>query len=145
MSTHTDMWVEFAKSFGMLFAVLAFFLLALYLVRKFSGRFGTRDSVELIKVLSVHHLSPKEKLVLLSVQDESVLIGVSPAGISSLARFDKIPGAALEPSQTGTGFENLLKKSLIKDNREQNNNEHKMPLESDASNSCADSGKGEIS
>lgn len=141
MNTHTDMWVEFAKSFGILFAILAFFLLALYFVRRFSGRFGARGSVELVKVLSVHHLSPKEKLVLVSVQNESVLIGVSPAGISSLARFSKIPETgpetALEPV---TGFQNLLQKSLMK-----GNNDHKMPLKSDFSNSCADSDKGGVS
>ncbi|WP_035238669.1 flagellar biosynthetic protein FliO [Desulfobacter vibrioformis] len=140
MNTHSDMWMEFAKSFGMLFAVLAFFLLALYLVRKFSGRFGARGSVELIKVLSVHHLSPKEKLVLVSVQNEAVFIGVSPAGISSLARFDKIPETGsqtvLEPAETAKGFQNLLQKSLIK-----GGSGHKMPLESDSS----DSGKGKES
>ena len=130
------MWVEFAKSFGMLFAVLAFFLLALYLVRRFSGRFGTKGSVELITVLSIHHLSPKEKLMLVSVQDESLLIGVSPAGISSLGRFGKAQKTVLEPSETAPGFQSLLKKSLVKDNRV-----HKMPLESDSSNS----GKGKIS
>ena len=136
MNAHTDMWVEFAKNFGILFAVLAFFLLALYLVRRFSGRFGTRGSVELIKVLAIHHLSPKEKLMLVSVQDESVLIGVSPAGISSLARFDKVPKTVLEPLETAPGFQSLLKKSLAKGNRV-----HKMPLESESSNP----GKGEIS
>lgn len=130
------MWVEFAKSFGMLFAVLAFFLLALYLVRRFSGRFGTKGSVEMITVLSIHHLSPKEKLMLVSVQDESLLIGVSPAGISSLGRFDKVQKTVLEPSETASGFQSLLKKSLIK-----GNSVHKMPLESDSSNS----GKGKIS
>jgi len=135
---NTDMWLEFGKSFGMLFAVLAFFLIALYLVRRVSGRFGNKGSTALIKVLSVHHLSPKEKLVLVAVQDESVLIGVSPAGISSLARFDKPPKTATtsEPLETAKGFQNLLKKSLIKGNGVQ-----KMPLESDSS----DSGKGEIS
>jgi len=138
MNTNTDMWVEFGKSLGMLFAVLAFFLIALYLVRRFSGRFGNKGSMALIKVLSVHHLSPKEKLVLVAVQDESILIGVSPAGISSLARFDKLPktASASEPLETTKGFQNLLKKSLIK-----NNGVQKMPLENDSS----DPGKGEIS
>ena len=140
MNTHTDMWMEFAKSFGMLFAVLAFFLIALYIVRRFSGRFGTKGSMELIKVLSVHHLSPKEKLILVSVQDESVLIGVSPAGISSLARFDEVPKTVLEPNETVTGFQTLLKKNLIKGNRLQ-----KMSSENDSANSCADSGKGGVS
>lgn len=139
MNPDTDMWMEFAKSFGMLFAVLAFFLMALYIIRRFSGRFGTKGSVELIKVLSVHHLSPKEKLILVSVQDESVLIGVSPAGISPLARFDEVPKTSLEPNETGTGFQTLLKKNLVKGNRL-----HKMPAENDSAKSCADSGKGEV-
>ncbi|MDX9964799.1 flagellar biosynthetic protein FliO [Desulfobacter postgatei] len=140
MNTHTDMWVEFAKSFGMLFAVLAFFLLALYLVRRVSGRFGARDSAELIKVLSVHHLSPKEKLVLVSVQDQSVLIGVSPAGISSLARFGEVQKTVFAPSEKTTGFQTLLKKNLMKEN-----STHNMPLENNSSNSRPDSGKGERS
>lgn len=137
---NTDIWVEFAKSLGVLLALLAFFLVVLYLVRKFSGRFGSTGSVGLIKVLSVHHLSPKEKLVLVSVQDESVLIGVSPAGISSLGRFDKIPEVPLQTSETATGFQNLLKKSLIK-----GNSVHKTPLENDSSSPCIDSGKGGMS
>jgi len=140
VNTHTDMWLEFAKSLGMLFAVLAFFLLALYLVRRVSGRFGARDSAELIKVLSVHHLSPKEKLVLVSVQDESVLIGVSPAGISSLARFGEVQKTVLAPSEKATGFQTLLKKNLMKEN-----SAHNMPLENNSSNSRPDSGKGERS
>ncbi|MCG8549266.1 MAG: flagellar biosynthetic protein FliO [Desulfobacterales bacterium] len=138
MSTHPDMWIEFAKSFGMLFAVLAFFLIALYLVRKFSGRFGNKGSMALIKVLSVHHLSPKEKLILVSVQEESILIGISPAGISSLARFDKLPetATASAPLDPAKGFQNLLKKSLLKGREGQT-----MPVGSDSS----DSGKGEVS
>jgi flagellar protein FliO/FliZ len=132
--------MEFAKSFGMLFVVLAFFLIALYLVRRFSGRFGTRGSMELIKVLSVHHLSPKEKLVLVSVQDESILIGVSPAGISFLARFDEVPKTSLAPAETVTGFQTLLKKKLIK-----GKNSHKMPSEKDSAKSGTDSGKGGVS
>jgi flagellar protein FliO/FliZ len=138
MNTPTDMWMEFGKSFGMLFAVLFIFLLVLYLFRKFSGRFGNNGSMTLIKVLSVHHLSPKEKLVLVAVQDESILIGISPAGISSLARFDKLPQTATASPSPATNekFQNLLKKSLIK-----NHTAQKMSVENDSS----DSGQGEIS
>ncbi|WP_321494514.1 flagellar biosynthetic protein FliO [uncultured Desulfobacter sp.] len=140
MSSQTDMWMEFAKSFGLLFAVLAFFLMSLYLIRRFSGRLGTKGSIELIKVSSVYHLSPKEKLVLVSVLGESILIGVSPGGISSLARFDKSPETPLKPSQTAAGFQNLLKKSLKKSNRTD-----EMAQDSHSSNFCVDSGKEEAS
>ena len=134
MNTDADMWVQFAKSFGVLFAVLAIFLLALYLVRRFSGRFGTKGSESLIKVLSVHHLSPKEKLVLVSVLEESVLLGVSPAGISSLARFDTVPKTVSDPPQTTPGFQAMLKKSLNNSSRAD-----KSPLE----NKPSGPGKGE--
>lgn len=142
MNTPSDMWMEFGKSFGMLFAVLFFFLLALYLFRRFSGRFSGSGSTALIKVLSVHHLSPKEKLVLVAVQDESILIGISPAGISSLARFDKLPNTATaSPSQTtNQNFQNLLKKSLFN-----KNNMHKMSVDNETSDSGNVSGQGGIS
>ena len=142
MNTPVDMWMEFGKSFGMLFAVLFVFLLILYLVRRFSGRFGNSGPTALIKVLSVHHLSPKEKLLLVAVQDESILIGISPAGISSLARFDTLPeAAAASPGPAiNEKFQNLLKKSLIKKNTAQ-----KMSREKEAADPGDVSGQGERS
>lgn len=140
MNTNAGMWVEFGKSVAMLFAVLAFFLIALYLVRKISGRFGNQGTTTLIKVLSVHHVSPKEKLMLVAVQDESILIGISPAGISSLARFDRLPNRASESIKTKGNFQNLLKKSLHKDK-----DGPKMPFGNEPTDSRNDSGKGEIS
>nr|WP_319397068.1 flagellar biosynthetic protein FliO [uncultured Desulfobacter sp.] len=133
--------MEFGKSFGMLFAVLFIFLLILYLVRRFSGRFGNSGPTALIKVLSVHHLSPKEKLVLVAVQEESILIGVSPAGISPIARFDTLPeSTAASPSPAiNEKFQNILKKSLLKSNTPQ-----KRPA-NDSSDPGSVSGQGERS
>lgn len=37
MSGDTDIWLAFARTFGMLFIVLALVVLAFYLFRKFSG------------------------------------------------------------------------------------------------------------
>ncbi len=117
MNPSADIWVEFAKSFGMLFAVLAFFLLGLYLVRRFSGRIGAKGSAGLIQVLSVHHLSPKEKLVLVTVQEKTVLIGVSPAGISRIEGFERaVETGPVQKSAVG-GFQHLLKKTLVKEGK----------------------------
>ena len=79
MNTDTDIWFAFARTFGMLFVVLAFFLLVFYLFRRFSGVTGGKGSRNLIQVLAVHHLSPKEKLVLVSVLKENILIGLHPS------------------------------------------------------------------
>lgn len=117
MNTQGDIWVEFAKSFGMLFAVLAFFLVALYLVRRFSGRLGAKNGADLIRVLCVHHLSPKQKLVLVNIREKTVLIGVSEAGMSRLEGFEGDFSMAPEEKDTGTRFQQLLKKSLGKESR----------------------------
>ena len=112
MSTDTDMWLSFARTFGMLFIVLALFLVAFYLFRKFSGHTGAKGG-NLIRILAVHHISPKEKLMLVNVLDENILIGVTPQAISSLARLGDKGLDSLEADPGGgSGFSNLLKRSL---------------------------------
>lgn len=101
----------------MLFVVLALFLLALYLFRRFSGLTGGQGSQNLIQVLAVHHLSPKEKLVLVSVLKENILIGVTPQRISKLAVLDNDPldndsDLELVPQKTNAGFSDLLNRTL---------------------------------
>ena len=133
MNTHGDIWVEFAKSFGMLFAVLAFFLVALYLVRRFSGRLGAKNGADLIRVLCVHHLSPKQKLVLVNVREKTVLIGISEAGMSRLEGFEDDFSMAPEEKNTGAVFQQLLKKSLGKRSRGLVNSRQSRSGESDFS------------
>lgn len=115
MNTDADIWLAFARTFGMLFVVLGFFLLAFYLFRRFSGVAGGKGAKNLIQVLAVHHVSPKEKLVLVKVMNEIILIGVTPQNISKLAVLEgddadfqpqNIPGQG--------GFSDLLAKTLGK-------------------------------
>jgi len=51
---------------------------------------------------------PKEKLVLVSVQDQAVLVGVSPAGMSKLTDLDHVPESAPETSDSGSRFSKTL-------------------------------------
>jgi flagellar protein FliO/FliZ len=115
MNTDADIWLAFARTFGMLFVVLGFFLLAFYLFKRFSGVAGGKGAKSLIQVLAVHHVSPKEKLVLVKVMNEIILIGVTPQNISKLAVLEgddadfqpqKLPGQG--------GFSDLLAKTLGK-------------------------------
>ena len=112
MNTDADIWMGFAKTFGMLFVVLAFFLVALYLFRRFSGGMGVKGGADLIKVLCVHHLAPKEKLVLVSVQDETILIGVTPTRISKLGNLESTPELLEKTKSQGSGFADLLGRTL---------------------------------
>ncbi|HCY86432.1 MAG TPA: flagellar biosynthetic protein FliO [Desulfobacteraceae bacterium] len=109
----TDLWFSFLQTFGMLFLVLAFFMVVFYLFRKISGSSMAKGGKSLISVLAVHHLAPKEKLVLVAVQDAVFLLGVTPSGINRLATLDNIP----EDIHGGTsgGFPDLLGKILNQD------------------------------
>ena len=87
MSTTSDIWLAFARTFSVLFAVLALLILIFYLIKRLSGA-NNNKSGSYIKVLSTHHLSPKEKLVLLNVLGETLLVGVTPNQISKLTAIE---------------------------------------------------------
>ncbi len=112
MNTDTDIWVSFAQTFGMLFVVLALFLMAFYLFKRFSGATMGKGTRGLIKVLTVHHLSPKEKLILVSVLNETILLGVTPSRISKLTILDHDPDLILDTKNVSGGFSDLLGRAL---------------------------------
>jgi len=111
MNTDTDMWLAFARIFGLLFIVLAIFLLVLYLFRRFSGKIGVKSSNP-IQVLAVHHISPKEKLMLVNVLNENILIGVTSQTISRLATLGEKEDLLPAKPDEGAVFSDMLKKSL---------------------------------
>jgi len=112
MNTDSDIWIAFARTFGMLFVVLAVFFLAFYLFRRFSGMSTGKGTHNLIRVLAVHHLSPKEKLVLVSVQNQAILVGVSPSGMSKLADLDHVPQEDPQGAPSGSTFSRTLGKTM---------------------------------
>jgi len=117
LNADADIWIAFARTFGVLFMALALLLFVFYLIRRFlvaRVKDGTRD---LIRVLTVHHLSPKEKLVLVTVLDETILIGVTPNQISKIAVLEKraditaLSGGPT-PKDADAGFSDLLNQKL---------------------------------
>lgn len=112
MNTSSEIWVAFARTFSVLFLVLALLILAFYLIKKFSTAKGVKGSKNFIKVLCVHHLSPKEKLVLVDVLGDTLLIGVTPANISKISSFEKQIDLAVEGNETSTRFSDFLTQKL---------------------------------
>ncbi len=101
----------------MLFMVLALLLLVFYLLRRFLSARGGGGTRDLIKVLTVHHLSPKEKLILVNVLDETILIGVTPNQISKIKVMEKsvdLAHASKESvsQKTDSVFSDLLSRTL---------------------------------
>ena len=86
MNTSSDIWIAFGRTFGMLVIVLALLFLVVYGLKRFSAKRGHRGEKR-ISVIEAHHLSPKEKLVLVEVAGERVLIGVTPQQISRIKSF----------------------------------------------------------
>lgn len=111
MNNTPDIWFAFARTFGMLFFVLALLILVFYLIKKFSEAKGGKGRKDFIKTLSVHHLSPKEKLVLVDVLGQTLLVGVTPSNISKIASIDrKVTLSDDEPEQAFQFSEFLAKK-----------------------------------
>ena len=114
MNTSSDIWFAFARTFSVLFLVLELFILAFYLIKKFSMGKGIKGGKNYIKVVSVHHLSPKEKLVLLNVLGDTILIGVTPANISKLSSFESEFDFSDDETEAGFNFSDFLAQKLGK-------------------------------
>lgn len=114
MNTSSDIWFAFIKTSSMLFLVLAIVILLFYFIRKFSTAKGVKGGKDFIKVLSMHHLSPKEKLVLLDVLGETILIGVTPTNISKISSIDTDMDFSGQGREAPLNFKDFLSGKLGK-------------------------------
>lgn len=107
MQTTSEIWLAFGRMFGMLFVVMALIVAGFYLVKRFSvQRRGMGRN--LISTLAVHHISPKEKLVLVQAVNEVLLLGVTTNHISTLTRIDPATMDTVEPNEPAQGFASVL-------------------------------------
>ena len=75
-------WSELLRVFGGLVAVIAVFVAALWLLKRFQP--GMRASSGPMRVLSTLHLAPREKLLLVQVGEQQLLLGSSAQGLACL-------------------------------------------------------------
>ncbi len=81
---HASDWLSFAFSFGVVLALLGALLYALK--RMQSGNLlgmGQRR----IRVMDSMSLAPRQKIVLVRVKDQDILLGITPQEINTLASF----------------------------------------------------------
>ena len=88
MNSTPEIWPAFLKTSIMLFFVIALLVLVFYFIKRFSAARGIKGSDRFIRTLCVHYLSPKEKLVLLDVLGEKILIGVTTQNITRIATIN---------------------------------------------------------
>jgi len=75
-------WTELLRVFGGLVAVIAVFVAALWLLKRLQP--AMRAAGGPIRVLATLHLAPREKLLLVQVGEQQLLLGSSAQGLTCL-------------------------------------------------------------
>jgi len=76
------------KTLAMLFVVLGLLVLILYGMKRMSiARRGSEGDIR-IDVLSSLYLSPKERIAVVEVTGERIVLGITPGNIRFLTRID---------------------------------------------------------
>jgi len=112
-----DLWGTGLKTFAMLCIVVAILILVLFLMKRFLYLKHGSVHGQFIKILSSHHVTPKERIALVDVVGEKIVIGITPENITFLTKIeqsdalDKIE--SLKAAGTPHGlFANFLRSSL---------------------------------
>lgn len=84
-----DLWGTGLKTFAMLCIVVAILILVLFLMKRFFYLKDGSGHGQFIKILSSHHVSPKERIALIDVVGEKIVIGITPENITFLTKIEK--------------------------------------------------------
>ena len=84
-----DLWGTGLKTFAMLCVVVAILILVLFLMKRFFYLKNGSGHGQLIKILSSHHVTPKERIALIDVVGEKIVIGITPENITFLTKIEK--------------------------------------------------------
>ncbi len=108
-----DLWGSIVQSFGVLLLVLALLVFVLWLVKRYAALPGTGGAQGRIRVLGALHLAPKERVMLLDVLGEKILVGVTAQQVSFLARIQDEKGVCDRPCDPPEGFfKSLLRRRM---------------------------------
>jgi len=77
------------KTVSMLFIVLGVLVLVLYIMKKFMSPKGKGNGELIIKVVSSLHLSPKERVEVIEISGERIVVGITPGNINFLTKLSR--------------------------------------------------------
>ena len=80
------------KTIAMLFLVLGLLVCVLYFMKRFLFKGQDPKGNVFIKVVSSLHLSPKEKIQVIEVSGERIVLGITPGNISFLTKVGPTKG-----------------------------------------------------
>lgn len=76
------------KTIAMLFVVIGFLFLALNLMKKYLSPKRKVKGDLFIKVLSSLHISPKERIEVIEVSGQRIVLGITPGRINFLTKLE---------------------------------------------------------
>lgn len=79
-------WNEWLSMMSSLAVVLALLAATLFGLKKM-GLSTSKDATKKLQVSEVHNLGPRQKLILVSINNEQVLLGVTPQAINHLGNW----------------------------------------------------------
>ena len=119
-------WADWVSMMGSFLVVLTLLVGTLIMIKKMGPKIGTAGNKRL-QLLEVQNLGGRQKLVLVGVNQEQILIGVSAQGMTRLGNFSNSPnnldqsGAmsefsipATEQTEKISGFPGILSRVLKK-------------------------------
>jgi flagellar biosynthetic protein FliO len=80
------------KTAAMLFIVLGLLVLVLYLMKRFLFRRKEAKGDLAIKVISSLHLSAKERIEVIEISGERIVLGIAPGNINYLTKLSDSSG-----------------------------------------------------
>lgn len=87
-----DLMSTSLKTVAMLFIVLGLLVVVLYVMKRFLlFRRGAKGN-SFIKVLSSFHLSPKERIDVIEISGEKIVLGITPGNINFLTKIRDLDG-----------------------------------------------------
>ena len=104
----------------MLLVVLGILLLVLWLIRRYSSLQGAGGQPGIMRMVASMYVAPKERIALVDVLGEKILIGITAQQISFLSRIkderDQCDGQKVEA--TGGFFKAFLKRKIQTDSED---------------------------
>ncbi|MEH0884664.1 flagellar biosynthetic protein FliO [Enterobacter sp. UNJFSC 003] len=97
---------------GALFGIIAFILIAAWLAKRF-GLAGKTAGARGLKVSASTSLGPRERVVIVDVEDARLVLGITASNINVLHKLPPAPLSGDESAEAPADFQSVMK-SLLK-------------------------------
>jgi flagellar protein FliO/FliZ len=95
-------WSEWLSMMTSLVVVLALLAVTLFALKKM-GVSTTKNASKSLQIAEVHNLGPRQKLMVVTINDEQILLGVTPQSINRLGNWQDSVAEGSYPASSPNG------------------------------------------